>query len=139
MSFRITISEMSNTLEKCVESVVCRVDTPNDSNARSSEVGNIIQILGRTGTEEPTVDLYLWSLLPVNDAKAYRSVEVEITGALGQVFRKVTFPNTIVVDYSESYSTYNGEGTFCILLKQKRDKNDTVKVEGDLSSPEDDN
>jgi hypothetical protein len=138
MSFKVTISDISTTFTQSIESVVCTVDTPNDANARSSDVDNTIQIVGRIGTAEPTVDLYLWSLLPTNDTKAYRTLEVQITGAQGQLLRTVTFPNSFVVDYSESYSSYDGQGSFYLLLKQKKDRNQQVKVVGDLAAGFDD-
>jgi hypothetical protein len=68
MKFKVTISNMSNSWEKCIESVVCKVDTPNDSNSRMNDVGNSMEIIGRVGTGEPTCELYSWSLLPTNDS-----------------------------------------------------------------------
>mgnify|MGYP007126046686 CR=1 FL=1 len=133
MGFRVSISDMSNVLEHSIDSVLCKVDTPDEASARSNDIGNVMQITGRIGTGEPTIDLYLWSLLPTNDPKAYRNVDVQMIGAQGQLLRKINFPNAFVVDYSESFSVYSGEGTFYILLKQKRDKNENVIVEGDLN------
>jgi hypothetical protein len=137
MKFKVTISNMSNAWEKCIESVVCKVDTPNDSNSRMNDVGNSMEIIGRVGTGEPTCELYSWSLLPTNGSSVYRNVDVEIIGAKGEVFRKVTFPHAFVVDYSESYATSNGEGTFYMLLKQKKDKNNLIQVAGDITDIED--
>ncbi len=131
MSFKVIISD-GLVLNKCIESVVCRVDTPNDSNARFDDVGNLMEIVGRVGMGEPTVELYLWSLLPTSDSKAYRNVQLQILGVNAQVLREVTFPNAFVVDYYESFSTDSGAGVFNIYLKQKKDKNDVVKVVGDL-------
>lgn len=137
MSFKVTISDMPNVWEKCIESVICKIDAPNDVNARGTDVDNIIEIIGSIGASEPTVALYKWSLLPTNDSKVYRNVEIEIVGAQGEVLRKVNFPNAFVVDYSESYSKYKGDGTFYLLLKQKKDKNDKIQVEGDILDFED--
>lgn len=131
MSFKLTISD-GVELSKCIESVVCRVDTPNDSNARFDDVGNLMEITGRIGTDEPTVELYLWSMLPTSDSNAYRNVVLQIIGVNGHVVREVNFPQAFVVDYYESFSTENGVGTFNIFLKQKKDRNDIVKVVGDL-------
>jgi hypothetical protein len=129
-NFVITIAG-SFTLNKCVESLSFRVDTPNDSDARCDDVGNILEISGRIGMGEPTVELYSWSLLPTSDSNAYRSVEVKITGQNSQVLRKLTFEKAFVVDYSESYSKDSGAGMFSIFLKQKKDKNDVIKVTGE--------
>jgi hypothetical protein len=131
MAFKITISDIDQVFQKCIQSVVFRVDSPNDSNARATEIGNIIEIFGKIDSDEATADLYLWSLLPVNDPKAYRNVEVETTGAKGNFIRKVTFPEAFVLDYAESYSVHEGEGTFYLLIKQKLDKNSNIVVEGE--------
>ena len=128
MPFKVTIPGAN--LEKSVESVYFKVDTPNDSDARSNYVGNALEIVGKIGTDEPTVELYLWSLLPSDDGNAYRNVEVEVVGVDEKTIRKVTFPNAFVVDYSENFSNDTGVGMFSILLKQKKDKNDAVNVSG---------
>lgn len=131
MGFKVTISDIDQVFQKSIESVIFRVDSPNDANARATDIGNIIEIFGKIGSDEKTVDLYLWSLLPVNDPKAYRNVEIETIGAKGNSIRKVTFPQAFVLDYAESYSVHEGEGTFYLLLKQKLDKNSSIVVEGE--------
>lgn len=131
MGFKVTVSDIDQVFQKCIQSVVFRVDSPNDSNARAADIGNNIEIFGRIDSGEITVDLYLWSLLPVKDPKAYRNVEIETIGAKGNSVRKVTFPQAFVVDYAESYSIHEGEGTFYLLLKQKLDKNGNIAVEGE--------
>lgn len=131
-SFKVTVSG-SLTLNKCIESLVCRVDTPDDSNARCDDAGNILEITGSIGMGEPTVELYLWSMLPTSDSNAYRKVEVRIMSP-GQMVREIVFENAFVVDYYESYSKDKGTGVFNIILKQKKDKNDVVKVVGDTPS-----
>ncbi|HYH02500.1 MAG TPA: membrane-associated protease 1 [Bacillota bacterium] len=134
MPFKVIISsDKSHVFKKCIESVDFRVDTPNDAHARSTEIGNIIEINGKIGTEESTVDLYLWSLLPANDSKSYKKVEVQVIGHQGLILRKVTFPNAFIVDYAESYTSYDGNGSFYLLLRQKKDKNDAINLEGDTS------
>lgn len=129
MPFKVTISG-GITLESCVESVSCRVDTPNDSDAKSNYVGNVIEIVGRIGYGESTIGLYSWSLLPSDDGQAYRNVDVEVIGEDKKTVRKVTFPNAFVVDYSETYSSSSGKGLFSLYLKQKKDKNDVVSASG---------
>ncbi len=128
-NFLITIGDL--ILNKCIESLSFRVDTPNDSNARCDDVGKILEITGQIGMGEPTVELFSWSLLPTSDSKAYRSVEILITGQNSQVLRKLTFEKAFVVDYNESYSKGSGAGMFSIFLKQKKDKNDVIEVTGE--------
>ena len=131
MGFKVAISDIDQVFQKSIHSVIFRVDSPNDANARATDIGNIIEIFGKIDSDEKTVDLYLWSLLPVNDPKAYRNVEIETTGAKGNSIRKVTFPQAFVLDYAESYSIHEGEGTFYLLLKQKLDKTSSIVVEGE--------
>lgn len=133
MSFKVTISDNPQIFSKCIEAIDFQVDTPNDSFARSTDIDNVIEITGEIGTEEPTSSLYLWSLLPPNDPKAYRNVEIQVISHQGMILRKVVFSNAFVVDYRESFSKYTGEGSFVLVLRQKKDKNDTVKIEGELA------
>ncbi|MDP4180323.1 MAG: membrane-associated protease 1 [Bacillota bacterium] len=129
MPFKVTIAG-GITLKDSIESVSSRVETPNDSDAKSNYVGNVLEIVGRVGFGDPTIGLYQWSLLPSDDGQAYRNVEVEVIGEDLKTTRKVTFPNAFVADYSETYSSTSGRGTFSIYLKQKKDKNDVVTVSG---------
>ena len=130
MEFIIDISGIA--LKDCIDSVTCRVDTPNDSDARSNIVSNLIEISGRVGTVEKTIDLYNWSLLPSSDSKAYRNVKVTVIESNAIPKRVLEFPDAFVVDYYESYSRSSGEGTFNLYLKQKKDKNSSVKVSGEV-------
>ena len=52
---------------------------------------------------------------------------------MGLNYEFFIFPNAFVVDYSESYSTYSGEGNFCLMIRQKKDKNSDVVVEGETT------
>ncbi|HYH05127.1 MAG TPA: hypothetical protein VEC37_18700 [Bacillota bacterium] len=133
MPFKVTISssDSKTVLSKCIDNIDLRVDSPNGANARSTDVDNNIEISGQIGTVEPTIDLYKWSLLPAGDKQCYRSVEAKITGAHGSLLRKVTFPHGFIVDYIENYSSYNGNGSFCLIIKQKKDKADCIQVTGD--------
>lgn len=132
MSIKVTIAGIN--LENCIDSVHMKVDTSDDSSARTTEIGNTIVIVGRIDVEfEPTVGLYQWSLVKPtssNQADVYKKVEVEITSK-EMLLRKVVFPEAFVVDYSESYSKVEGVGTFEIYLKQKKDNKQEVEVSGE--------
>ncbi|OPZ94417.1 MAG: hypothetical protein BWY74_00591 [Firmicutes bacterium ADurb.Bin419] len=122
-------------LEKCISSVFFNLDTSDDSDARTTDIANTIEIKGKIDVEfEPTVGLYSWSLIkPDNSNKAdvYKKVEVEITSVKDNtLIRKVVFPEAFVVDYSEGYSNEEGVGTFRLYLKQKKDKNEVINVSG---------
>ncbi|TYQ16974.1 UNVERIFIED_CONTAM: hypothetical protein Cloal_3564 [Acetivibrio alkalicellulosi] len=127
MAFKVKVDGVN--LEKSIEAVYFKVDTPNDSDARFSHVSNTVEIVGTINTDEPTVEMYLWSLLPSDNDKAYRNVEIEVIFEK-ETIRKVTFSKAFVVDYSESYSVEKGDGIFTIFLKQKKDLNSDVIVSG---------
>lgn len=121
--------------KECVQRVKFMTEIPLDSNARTKDVGCALEISGKilVATDgdpfDSTRKLGLWSMVPAEDAAAYRQVVVEIVEA-GLVERKYTFPRAFVVDYVETYGNTNGVGTFKILIKQKKDKLDLVTVEG---------
>ena len=133
MPIKVTIGGIK--LEKCLDSVYFKVDTADDSDARNTDIGNTIEIIGRVDVDfEPTVGLYTWSLIkPDNSNKAdvYKKVEVEVTSVKDNILvRKVVFPEAFVIDYTEGYSKDAGVGTFKLYLKQKKDNNEVVNVSG---------
>ena len=132
MPIKVTIAG-GIKLKQCLDAVYFKVDTSDDSDARATDIGNTIQIIGRIDVDfEPTVGLYSWSLIKpdsTNKAEVYKQVEVDITSVKDNILiRKVVFPEAFVVDYSESYSNETGVGTFKICLKQKKDNNEGVEV-----------
>lgn len=134
MPIKVTIAD-GIKLKQCIDSVYFKVDTSDDSDARTTDIVNAIQIIGRIDVDfEPTVGLYSWSLIKpdsTNKAEVYKQVEVDITSVKDNILiRKVVFPEAFVVDYSESYSNETGVGTFKICLKQKKDNNEGVEVSG---------
>lgn len=114
---------------------VYRTDTPDDSNARSTDVGSELSVVGRiiTATDgdqaDDTLKLAKWSLIPAVEADSYRKATLEVLIA-GQVVRKVDFPNAFVVDYTEDFGADEGVGTFKLVLRQKKDKIENVNIEG---------
>lgn len=133
MPIKVKISGIN--LEKCIDSVYFKVDTLDDSDARTTDIGNTIEIIGRIDVDfEPTVGIYSWSLIKPNNsnkAEVYKQVEVEITSVKDNILiRKVVFPEAFVVDYSEGYSKEAGVGTFKLYLKQRKDNNEGVNVSG---------
>ncbi len=137
MGFRLKI-EGAETIElgaDNIQTVKYETDTPNDSNARSTDVGSILTISGKiiTATDgdkaDDTMKLALWSLVSAEKADCYRKATLEIIAA-DQVVRKVHMPNAFVVDYTEDFGDTEGVGSFILVIKQKRDKNEMVKIEG---------
>lgn len=137
MSLRVTVNGASSfeIAKECVQKIKFRTDIPLDSNARTKDVGSTLEISGKilVSTDgdpfDSTRQLALWSVVPAEEASAYRQVEVEILNA-GLVERKYSFPRAFVVDYKEDFSNSDGIGQFTITIKQKKDKLDTIAIEG---------
>lgn len=121
--------------KECVKKVKFQTEIPLDSNARTKDVGCALEISGKIliATDgdpfDSTRQLALWSMVPAEDAAAYRQVTVEIVEA-GIIERKYTFPRAFVVDYKENFGSTDGIGTFHIVIKQKKDKLDMISVDG---------
>jgi len=121
--------------KECVKKVKFQTEIPLDSNARTKDVGCALEISGKilVATDgdpfDSTRQLALWSMVPAENAAAYRQVTVEIVEA-GVVERKYTFPRAFVIDYREDFGNTDGTGVFSIVIKQKKDKLDLVTVDG---------
>ncbi len=132
MPIKVTIAG-GIELNECLDTADFKVDTSDDSDARTTDIGNTIQITGRIDVDfEPTVGLYSWSLIKpdsTNKAEVYKKVEVNITSVKdNKLIRKVVFPEAFVVDYSEGYSNDVGVAIFKLCLKQKKDNKEGVTV-----------
>lgn len=130
--------EGPETIELGLDSIMnveYETDTPNDSNARSTDVGATLKVRGKilTATDgdnaDDTMKLGLWSLVPAEKADCYRKVTLEVISA-DQVVRKIHFPNAFVVDYTEKFGDTEGVGEFFLHVKQKKDKTDLATIEG---------
>ena len=137
MGFRLKV-EGTETFElgaDNIQTVKYKTDTPDDSNARSTDVGSILTVTGKIITAiggdkaDDTIKLGAWSLVSAEKADCYRSVTLEVIAA-DQVVRQITIPNAFVVDYTEQYGDTEGVGTYELIIKQKRDKNEYVKLQG---------
>ena len=137
MGFKVKI-EGAESFDLNIESILTvefKTDTPDDSNARSTDLGTTLEITGKILTPvdgeaaDNTIKLAQWSLVPAEKADCYRNIMVDVISA-SQVVRQITLPNAYVVDYKESYGDEEGVGTFKLLVKQKKDKTKNVKFEG---------
>ena len=92
-------------------------DTPNDSNARATDLNVSLEISGKVTNEKDdmTKKLCSWSLVPSESQDAYKDLTFE-------------------VDYEESFNVKNGTGVFRILLRQKKEKISSIAVEGGYSA-----
>lgn len=74
-------------------------------------------ITGQIDTEESTVCLYEWALIPAINSDCYKEITVE-KYQKELLVRKVTFSKAFVIDYSENYSNHAGTGTFTLYIRQ---------------------
>ncbi len=141
MGFRVKI-EGAETIDlgiESVETVKFKTDTPEDTNARSKDVGSTMIITGKILTAvdgdafDNTKKMGTWSLVPAEKADCYRKAAVEVISA-DQVIRKITYPNAFVIDYKEHFGDTEGIGTFELVIRQKKDKLNLVTVEGGYSA-----
>ncbi|MHC1686020.1 MAG: membrane-associated protease 1 [Clostridiaceae bacterium] len=137
MGFKLKV-EGADKIELGIENILTvefNTDTPDDSNARSTDLGTSVVIKGKVLTPvngeaaDATIKLAQWSLVPAEKADCYRNVTVDVISAAQKV-REINLPNAFVVDYLESYGDEEGVGTFALTLKQKKDKTASVKFDG---------
>lgn len=141
MAFVVKVegAEAFEISKECVKSVKMTTDIPQDSNARTKDVGATMVIIGKILTAvggdpfDSTRKMALWSVVPAERADCYRKVTIEYIAA-GIMERKYCFPNAFVVDYKEDYGDEAGIGTFTLVIKQKKDKFNAISVEGGYSA-----
>ena len=140
MGFTLKVSD-PNPVDLGIDhilTVAFDMETPNDANARSTDLGSTLTITGKILTAldgaaaDSSINLAKWSKVPAEDMTAYRKLEVEAVNA-SQVVRKFTFTHAFVVDYQESFGSDEGIGTFTLKVRQKKDKTDLVGIEGGWS------
>lgn len=141
MGFRLSVNGMNGKIEldeKTIQTVVFNSQSAKDSNARATDFGLAAKITGKMlfkvdgSGEDGTLELSKWSQVPSEQADCYRNVEIEVISA-GQVVRKYAFPRAFVMEYDEQLDDETGVGTFYLHIKQKKDENSAVKVEGGYS------
>ncbi len=137
MGFRVSIdgSGPVNLTEQCVKSVGFQSEIPADSNARATDNGATLKIRGKmlfslgAESQDATLNLAKWSVVPSESADAYRTVKVDVVAA-GQIVRQITLPNAFVMEYEESLDDESGVGEFYLHVKQKKDLTNRTSIEG---------
>jgi len=137
MGFRLTIEGQSGTIKLGKDNITTasyKSDSPDASNAKATDIGTELRVSGKIitpvdGKPDDTKKLATWSLVSAEKADAYRKATLEVIAG-DQVVRKVDLPNAFIVDYEEDFGHTEGIGTFELFLKQKKDKNDLVAIEG---------
>ena len=144
MGFRLTVKGQNEEILLDKESILdvkYMSETPDDSNARATDLGVILEIKGKIlaaangDTEDDTRKVAQWSLVPSESSDAYRQASLEVISA-GQMVRKIDRTNVFVVDYIEEYGSQAGTGTFSLKIKQKKEKVIEVAIEGGYAAQE---
>ena len=134
MGFRVKITGGKDVSfdEGIITAVDYISDTPDTANARSTDLGVILNIKGRINfslgaeQEDSTVELANWALMPSDQADCYRNVQVQIVSG-GQIVRQYTYPNAFVMGYTENLDDDEG------VLKQKKDLTAKVELKGNFA------
>lgn len=138
MGFRLTVSGGAENIsldERSIQKVVFKSDSATDSNARATDFGISMQITGKMlfkvggDGDDGTLGLSKWSQVPSELADCYRNAQIEVISA-SQVVRKFIVPNAFIMEYEEHLDDETGVGTFYLHMKQKKDENSAVKIEG---------
>lgn len=144
MGFRLTVKGQNEEILLDKESILdvkYMSETPDDSNARATDLGVVLEIKGKIlaaangDTEDDTRKVAQWSLVPSESSDAYRQASLEVISA-GQMVRKIDMTNVFVVDYIEEYGSQAGTGTFSLKIKQKKEKVIEVAIEGGYAAQE---
>ena len=100
--YKVTISD-GTVLEKCINNVQFYTLQSDNYSSRDANNRKSIKITGYIDTEESTISLYNWALLPATNPDCYKTVTVEHYKS-DKLLRKVSFSKAFVVDYSEEHS-----------------------------------
>lgn len=136
MGFKVKI-EGKETIQlgvETVEKVTFITDTPNDSNARSTDLGLGLLITGKIraglgGVADETIKIPTWALVPAEDANCYGKVTVDVISG-GKVVREIVMDTAYIISYNEIFGDESGVGTFELFVRQKKDMNTTVQYQG---------
>ena len=137
MGFRLKVAgaEEIALSEKQIVTVDYAIMTPQDSNARSTDLGAEMKIQGKiipsigSAEAESSIGLHKWSLVPAENMDCYRSVNLDVVSA-GTIVRRINMPKAFVVEYTEDFSDKSGNGAFYLHIRQKKDKIKDVTIEG---------
>lgn len=141
MGFRLSVNGMNGKIEldeKTIQTVEFNSRSAKDSNARATDFGLSVKLTGKMlfkvggSGEDGTLGLSKWSQVLSEQADCYRNAEIQVISA-GQVVRKYVLPSAFVMEYEEHLDDETGVGIFYLHIKQKKDENNAVKVEGGYS------
>ena len=139
MGFTLKV-EGNTTIElgtTSITGVKVSTDIPQDSNARSTDLGSTITVTGKILTAvdgdpfDATRQLGLWALVPAENSDCYRKVTVEVIAASQVV---VSIPiQRFCCGLQGRLRRCGRHRHFKLIMKQEKDKMAQVSVEGGYS------
>lgn len=109
--------------------------SPDDTNARATDIALSVKIWGKmlyslgAKDSDHTLNLAKWAQVPSEKPDCYRNARIDVVAA-SQMVRQFTLPDAFVMEYTEELDDETGVGTFYLHIKQKKDQNAMVKVDG---------
>lgn len=125
--------------EKVLTSVEFSLITPEDSNARFVDQYAQLTLTGKitpapVGAEEELIlSLEHWAAVSDDRAEAYRPLMARVIES-GVVLREYKLSDAYVVNYQVDYNDMEGNGTFILQVRQRKDRTKNVAVEGGYAS-----
>lgn len=108
-------------------------DSPDDANARSSELTLSATVEGKVLfdalSDVQSDKLAAWAVKDHEDESDYATVEITCTGADASIARKVTLTSAFLAAYNESFTSNSSIGRFKAVFKQVKTKNAAFTVE----------
>ena len=129
--YKVSIADVAELTEEVLK-VEFDSETPGASDARSSSIVATLVITGRVSYDadkafmkDSTKEIAAWSMVKPDSPDTYKTVTVEFdhTGAT----RKYELSHAFVVSFREQFEDQNG--MFQLVVRQKKDRLDGVKVE----------
>jgi hypothetical protein len=130
-------AEVIHLDEHNVKTLHYMMDTPDDSNARSTDVVNTIRLTGKITTavdghpDDDTIKIARWAQVRAEVADSYRKVTVTEFYA-DKIVRKYVMPQGFVVNYDERFNDVEGNGEFDLTIRQKKDLFDNTEITGNF-------
>jgi hypothetical protein len=129
--YKITIADVAELTQEVLK-VEFESTIPENSDARSSNIGATIAITGRVAYDadkafmkDSTKAIATWAMVKPDSVDTYKTVTVEFdhTGAK----RSYELSHAFVVSFHEQFEDQNG--LFRLVVRQKKDRLDGVKVD----------
>ena len=129
--YKITIADVAELTEEVLE-VEIDARIPDNSYARSSDIATTVAIKGRVAYDADKLfmkdsikAIAAWAMVKPDSADTYKAVSVTFDHTTST--RKYELSHAFVVSFREWFEDQNG--FFKLVVRQKKDRLDGVKVE----------